>query len=276
MEVDELSLKDLLHERYNSFSRGQKKVAGFFLTHASEAAMLTAGQIGERTDVSETTVIRFSHALGYRGFSELQEAWRTEWLGVQEHGPVYAGESIPGKEIRMLEGIDTEALEPLLAKWSRSLLQAERVVIAGFDGTYAAAYWLAFSLRGLRKRIHLVGPETIQPEDTLDLDEGTCVILLSFPRYHHQSKAVAEAAGERAGELLVLTDHASSPPAVAADSVWTASVADGGDYRSAAYTITLLEMLLEKVEHDADELGQAAPRRKELEKLYAASRRYLE
>ncbi|MFP3338926.1 hypothetical protein R0J91_13170, partial [Micrococcus sp. SIMBA_131] len=59
----------------------QKKVAEWLTQNHEEGALLTAFQMGTKVGVSETTVIRFSYALGFKGYSEMQESVRTHWLG---------------------------------------------------------------------------------------------------------------------------------------------------------------------------------------------------
>ena len=69
--------KDFLHkisENMHGFSKGQKRIGNFILSHYDKAAFMTAAKLGESVGVSESTVVRFASELGYDGYPELQHA----------------------------------------------------------------------------------------------------------------------------------------------------------------------------------------------------------
>ena len=68
---------DLIHHmevHSAGFSKGQKRIAAFITEHYDEAAFMTACKLGERVDVSESTVVRFATELGFAGYPQLQKA----------------------------------------------------------------------------------------------------------------------------------------------------------------------------------------------------------
>ncbi len=68
------SLSDYIQERFDEFSRSQKDVARYIVDHLDEAAFLTAEELARRASTSSSTVVRFSQALGFEGYPELQQA----------------------------------------------------------------------------------------------------------------------------------------------------------------------------------------------------------
>ena len=68
------SLSDYIQERFDEFSRSQKDVARYIVDHLDEAAFLTAEELARRASTSSSTVVRFSQALGFDGYPELQQA----------------------------------------------------------------------------------------------------------------------------------------------------------------------------------------------------------
>ena len=68
------SLSDYITERFDEFSRSQKDVARYIVDHLDEAAFLTAEELARRASTSSSTVVRFSQALGFDGYPELQQA----------------------------------------------------------------------------------------------------------------------------------------------------------------------------------------------------------
>ena len=68
------SLSDYITERFDDFSRSQKDVARYIVDHLDEAAFQTAEELARRANTSSSTVVRFSQALGFDGYPELQQS----------------------------------------------------------------------------------------------------------------------------------------------------------------------------------------------------------
>ena len=73
------SLSAYIQARFDEFSRSQKDVAQYIVDHLDEAAFQTAEELARRANTSSSTVVRFSQALGFEGFPELQHAARDEY-----------------------------------------------------------------------------------------------------------------------------------------------------------------------------------------------------
>src|SRR5436309_10748690 len=73
------ALSGYIRARFDEFSRSQKDVAQYIVDHLDEAAFQTAEELAKRASTSSSTVVRFSQALGFEGFPELQQAARDEY-----------------------------------------------------------------------------------------------------------------------------------------------------------------------------------------------------
>src|SRR5882757_4992731 len=73
------TLSAYIQARFDEFSRSQKDVAQYIVDHLDEAAFQTAEELARRASTSSSTVVRFSQALGFEGFPELQQAARDEY-----------------------------------------------------------------------------------------------------------------------------------------------------------------------------------------------------
>src|SRR5690348_18513148 len=73
------ALSAYITARFDEFSRSQKDVAQYIVDHLDEAAFQTAEELARRASTSSSTVVRFSQALGFEGFPELQQAAREEY-----------------------------------------------------------------------------------------------------------------------------------------------------------------------------------------------------
>src|SRR5438270_10339255 len=76
------ALSAYIKARFDDFSRSQKDVAQYIVDHLDEAAFQTAEELARRANTSSSTVVRFSQALGFEGFPELQAAAREEYRRV--------------------------------------------------------------------------------------------------------------------------------------------------------------------------------------------------
>src|SRR6476646_4928958 len=80
------SLSKYIRARFDECSRSQKDVAQYIVDHLDEAAFQTAEELARRANTSSSTVVRFSQALGFEGFPELQAAAREEYRRVHAKG----------------------------------------------------------------------------------------------------------------------------------------------------------------------------------------------
>ena len=72
MPGEHQSLSNYIQARFDECSRSQKDVAQYIVDHLDEAAFQTAEELARRANTSSSTVVRFSQALGFEGFPELQ------------------------------------------------------------------------------------------------------------------------------------------------------------------------------------------------------------
>src|SRR6478752_5577336 len=81
------ALSAYIRARFDEFSRSQKDVAQYIVDHLDEAAFQTAEELARRANTSSSTVVRFSQALGFEGFPELQGAAREEYRRLHAAAP---------------------------------------------------------------------------------------------------------------------------------------------------------------------------------------------
>src|SRR5215210_8758965 len=89
------TLSAYIQARFDEFSRSQKDVAQYIVDHLDEVAFQTAEELARRASTSSSTVVRFSQALGFEGFPELQAQAREEFRRRVAAG-MGAGGAVPG------------------------------------------------------------------------------------------------------------------------------------------------------------------------------------
>ncbi|HEX5610515.1 MAG TPA: MurR/RpiR family transcriptional regulator [Solirubrobacterales bacterium] len=216
------SLSDYIQERFEEFSRSQKDVARYIVDHLDEAAFLTAEELARRASTSSSTVVRFSQALGFEGYPELQQA------AIEEYRSTIAASSASGAgalfsfDHSELEGslsADYANLEETARKLTpeqvddsvAALATAQRIVIVGVDQMAFFASYLRHTLSLLDIRAEIVastGGESLQRLGRID--ENTLVITLSAGRAHPLLLRAMKLALHRGARTLAISDATMS------------------------------------------------------------------
>ena len=69
-------LKDAIARAYPDMSKQLQRIARFALEKPADLALGTVAAVAEATEVQPSAMIRFANALGYGGFSEMQQVFR--------------------------------------------------------------------------------------------------------------------------------------------------------------------------------------------------------
>jgi DNA-binding MurR/RpiR family transcriptional regulator len=217
------SLSEYIQERFEDFSRSQKDVARYIVDHLDEAAFLTAEELARRASTSSSTVVRFSQALGFEGYPELQQAaieeYRTSIAGAGNGGNGGALFSFDHSELEGSLGADHSNLEETARNLTReqvdgavaALAEAQRIVIVGVDQMAFFASYLRHTLSLLDIRAEIVastGGESLQRLGRID--EETLVIVLSSGRAHPLLLRAMKLALHRNANTLAISDASMS------------------------------------------------------------------
>src|SRR5487761_2517972 len=213
-----LTLSTYIQSRFEQCSRSQKDVAQYIVDHLDEAAFQTAEELARRANTSSSTVVRFSQALGFEGFPELQRAAREEYK--RAHGAVASEGSSPLFSIERTEfetaiAADHANVEESARKASRATIEraivaiagAERIVIAGTDQMAFFASYLRHLLMLLDLRAELVASPSQEALSRLGrIDSETLVIALSAGRPHALVVRAMKLARHRKALTMAITD----------------------------------------------------------------------
>jgi DNA-binding MurR/RpiR family transcriptional regulator len=219
------SLSKYIRARFDECSRSQKDVAQYIVDHLDEAAFQTAEELARRANTSSSTVVRFSQALGFEGFPELQAAAREEYRRVHtknepKNGSPAAGSSTPlfsldQNEFESALTADHLNVEETARKVSRSsvealisgIVSAEKVLVAGTDQMAFFASYLRHLLMLLDLRVDVVASPSQEALSRLGrIDSGTLVIGLSAGRPHPLVVRAMKLARHRKARTAAITD----------------------------------------------------------------------
>ncbi len=215
------SLSEYITERFDEFSRSQKDVARYIVDHLDEAAFQTAEELARRANTSSSTVVRFSQALGFEGYPELQQAaieeYRHKVSGGEGNGGTGAAAlfSFDHSEFEASLGADYSNIEETARSLTReqieasvsALATARRVLIVGVEQMAFFASYLRHLLGLLDIRAEIVAsPRQDNIQKLSRLGEDTLLVALSAGRAHPLVLRALKLARHRRARTISITD----------------------------------------------------------------------
>ena len=217
------SLSTYIQARFDDFSRSQKDVAQYIVDHLDEVAFQTAEELARRANTSSSTVVRFSQALGFEGYPELQQSAREEYrrrhattplpiTGTGRGAPLF---SLDQNEFETMLAADHVNVEDTARKVSRSeiasaieaIATTPRLLVAGTDQMAFFASYLRHLLMLLDLRAEIVASPSQEALGRLSrIDEETLVIGLSAGRPHPLVVRAMKLARHRKARTMAITD----------------------------------------------------------------------
>jgi DNA-binding MurR/RpiR family transcriptional regulator len=248
-------LKSLLTERHRALPKRLKQAAGFVFHHPDEVAFGTAALIAERSDVQPSTLVRLAQALGYTGFSEMQQVFRER---LKEGLPDYhkrlealkaAG---PNAHASVLLSGFTEAaivsierlrttLEPERLDAAVDLLtKADTIYLLGARRVFPLTAYLAYAFAKMGVRCQLIDHVgQLGAEQLACARQNDVVLAISFTPYAPSTVDLVAAAAKAGVPVLSITDSAFSP-LVLSSTLWLeVAEADYGAFRSLSASFTV-------------------------------------
>lgn len=276
MTTTKTIFEKLVKEKFNGLSVAQKKVAEYFLENLEKSALSTAAQIAREVDVSETTIIRFSYALGFNSFSVMQDSIKQQIFQSNHYSTELEKNTVPVDETNMFTRVIENDIAILKKTQSQiniseiwnvvdAICKADQVLVVGYRSSFTEAYWFSYMLGMMRGNVHLCPSSGDNTEKLFDLTHQSVVLAISFPRYSKATLMVAESAKKQGATLISVTDKLLSPLGRISDITLTTDVnvdLDTG-ITSNASVISLLHTVMVGVKMKDQERNRARQQRME-------------
>lgn len=253
---DFAALRALIAERAAALPKRLTQVAGFALENPDEIAFGTVSAIAEQAGVQPSALVRFSQALGYQGFSDMQEIFRSRLrdriLNYDERLQQLRGKAEQASKPNLIfQGFCEasarsiaalgEKLDPAeLDRAVEDLARAETIYLVGLRRSFPIASYMAYALGKLGVRAILVDAVGgLAAEQVTFAGPGDAVLAISFTPYASETIALARQAAQKGVPVLAITDSPFSPLAQVAGRWIEISEANFEGFRSMAATLTL-------------------------------------
>jgi DNA-binding MurR/RpiR family transcriptional regulator len=253
------TLSAYISSRFDEFSRSQKDVAQYVVDHLDEVAFHTAEELARRASTSSSTVVRFSQALGFEGFPELQEAAREEYrhvhrrfaqsAGVETATPLFSLDQNPFEQVVAADHVNVEETARRVSRSDvdaaiESIATAEKILIAGTDQMAFFASYLRHLLMLLDIRAEIAASPSQEALSRLGrVDETTLVIGLSAGRPHPLVVRSMKIARHRRAKTLAIVDATLSEVAKLSERTLYYSSNSPAFVRSHVGLLSLLQAL---------------------------------
>ncbi len=217
-------LRNRINEQYRQMSKGQKLLAAFITDHYDQAAFFTAAELGDQVGISESTVVRFAAALGYKGYPEFQKALGAEVqkeLNSTDRTETSYGRLSESKILNTMLKADRERIKKTLEQIDAAafeqavslIAKARRIYVIGLRTCAPVADLFAFYLHLIRDQVTLLRMSTDNDifEQMIRIGKEDCIVGISFPRYSMRTLRAMEFANQRNAKVITITDNVHSP-----------------------------------------------------------------
>lgn len=262
-------LRESIHNAH--LTKTQKTIGQFILDNTSDACFMTSTDIATRLGVSESSVIRFSRSLGYKGFMDFQKNLRKTYQ--DQVYSISSSITTPSHRIAKRAKLENNAeyidrhfknaatnLENIFINNQLSSIEEAADIIMSSKHKYIVAsrgnsslgdYFLLY-LKHMVSNVEATNSSAISPVDHMcNISKEDCVIIFSFPRYSSVDKINAQMAMEAGAKIIVITDKPSALLAKYANVLLTAPVDSSTFFNSMVAPQFITEALLEMISHKA-------------------------
>ena len=229
MGYDEL--RGAIAARHRALSGRLQQIAEFVLDHPTDVALGTVAEIAQRAGVPPSAIVRFANALGFGGFTEMQQVFRSRLVaGV---APSYKARlarmkddeksTLGRKPAAVLERFVGEARTSLttlsqsvgtrdMEKATTILRKARDIYLLGLGGSFPVATHLAYVLRKLGRRVVLLdGLGGSIHEQSHPASSEDALVAISFRNYYPDTVRVFPELVARRVPAISITDSLLSP-----------------------------------------------------------------
>jgi DNA-binding MurR/RpiR family transcriptional regulator len=253
---DYQALRTAIAQRADQLPKRLMQVAGYALENPDEIAFGTVASIAASADVQPSALVRFSRALGYQGFTDLQDVFRsrlrdrvlnyderlaqmrdhgiaTSKSGLVLDGFLEASERSIGK---FREKVDHEAIDRAVG----ILAAADTIYLLGLRRSFPIASYMSYAMGKLGVRNILVDAVAgMGAEQASFISAGDAALAISFAPYASETVALTASAKARGAKIVTITDSVFSPIASPADALIEVSEANFEGFRSMAATMAI-------------------------------------
>lgn len=222
-----MEFRTLVKSKFTELSKSQQKIAKYIMDNLEEVVFDTADQLGKKNDVSETTIIRFSYALGFERFSDMTKAMKESVTKGKE-----VGDGGRGVSLSRVESCETVNFIEAQLKSDRAygnmnmselkdiadlIMSKKKILIIGYMDSFGAASELLHVLDKVRSKVYFYRLLFEERNMLYEMDEDSLLITISFSPHYKYTLEHTETAKKGGCSVVTFTDNIISPYTKLAD-----------------------------------------------------------
>jgi DNA-binding MurR/RpiR family transcriptional regulator len=188
METETLSRTDfgqIISENYKNLTKSEKQIADYLRKNQEESAFLSAGELADRLDLSEATLVRFARSLGFDSYPAMREVLQENFRRRVTHSA------------RLRSRLDD--LRESGDIFERLVVSEMDYMTQSLESVNRAAFHQAVGLMEERKRIYIFG---LGPSVSL-----VELMRIRLERFGHQVVTLTTTGREFLEPLLSMTEN---------------------------------------------------------------------
>ena len=235
-----MSCLAIIRSARNEMSANEKKLADFILENPSLIRDYSSQQIAGSVGVSQSSVVKFSQKMGYKGFTDLKLAIHETVVKQESNVAVLNGRRVSrGAGVSLKDRLfqaKSDAIsgatdlndDDSLRLAARTIESASRVQLVSSGSAYGVARDSALNLMSIGKPVIADADAQVQLLGVATLTRGDCLILISASGQSAHLCHLAQLAKKAGATIITLTNQSANPLAALAD-IRLYSVSDGTD-----------------------------------------------
>lgn len=252
-----LEFNQVISEHFSNLTKSEKRIANFLRKHQEEAAFLSAGEIADKLDLSEATLVRFARTLGFNSYpamrTVLQENFRRRVShsarlrgrldDLREAGDIF--ERLTVTEIDYL----TQALESIdrneMKKAVELIRNSNRIFVFGLGPSISLVDLMEIRLRRFGKDVvplRSSGRELV--ESLLLMKADDLLFVICFFDQNPALKLLLEYGKKVGATIIMLTDTLDAILGDKVDVILAARRGPIGEFHSLVVPMTVINTLL--------------------------------
>lgn len=242
-----------------------RKATAFVLDHPDEVGFATVRELAELADVHPNTLVRMARRVGFEGFDDFRERFRTELRARSPfHDRAISLQSMSGERLPALYGniaaVTLRNVERMFSTTPAAEMEAiaarivcsRRTYVIGVGANYALAHNFAY-LAGMAvdNVVAVPGDGNVPMDGIVKAGPADVVVTMTFAPYRAEVVEATDAARRQGARVVAITDSHGSPIAPGADHLILAPSATPQFFPSTLAAAAALETLVSFVVADA-------------------------
>ena len=271
-------LKETIAQAYPTMSPQLQRLSRFVIDKPHDLALGTVATVAQANEVQPSSLIRFANALGFSGFSQMQQVFQShlverstpyrERIAHMRQGSK-TGQTkgadvlhhFVGDAVNELHHLEENVRAETLNAAVKLLARAPQIHVLAQRRAFPVACYLAYALNQLELRAHLLdGLGGMLNEFVHTIQRGDVLLVASFRNYTPAVVDTAMACRQRGVKVVAITDSPLSPLKPAADVCFVLGDHSEQPFRSLVAPLCLAQALVVSTGHQLAAAAAAKPK----------------